>query len=465
MAASPAAIAGVTPQENGHESKPSEDAPVPPPPPVISPILTMVPHSLTAPYWISGQLNVIFQGKPGFHSPYQGANSFDNAGEYKTSILDTIFLGWEANRNPRYNTDFLAAFEEAGGGGLGQALGLAGFTDLDVVRNPNLSSAPYFARGEIHQTIGLTDKMVEVDRGPFSLATEAPERRIEIRVGKYSLPDIFDGNSVASDDYHQFMNWTVDNNGAWDYAADTRGYTVGGAIEYDTASWALRYGIFAMPTESNGDSLDWAFSRAHGQNWELDLNHSFIHGRKGAIRLLGYANNAHMGNYREAVQHYFAGLTPKPEITSVEKFGTVKDGLEWNSEQEITDNLRIATRFGWNDDQEESFAYTEVGQTIEAAADYDGARWHRPADKIGLAVVSNAIKKDHQNYLKYGGLGFLLGDGTLDYGRENIVEGYYNWHAWRGLFFALDTQHIDDPGYNRARGPVWVFAVRGHVDF
>jgi len=149
-----------------------------------SPELTMFPHSNTARYWISGQLNIISQGKPCFHSSYQGPNSLDSAPEDATSVLNTLFLGWQAIRNLRYETDLLLDFEEAGGGGIGQALGLAGFTNLDVVRNPTLGKAPYLARAEIHQTVGLTSQMTESDRGPFSLATEVPARRIEIRVGK-----------------------------------------------------------------------------------------------------------------------------------------------------------------------------------------------------------------------------------------------------------------------------------------
>jgi len=433
--------------------------------PVTEPDLTMFPHSPNAPYWISGQINVIFQAHPGFHSPYQGPNSFRNAGEYKTSILETLFLGYQPHRDLRYNTDFLVDFESAGGRGLSEALGLAGFTNLDVVRNPYLSNAPYLARGEVHQTIGLTSRMTESDRGPFSLATEVPVRRFEMRIGKMSLPDVFDVNDVASDSHLQFMNWTIDNNGAWDYAADTRGYTVGGTFEYDDHTWSARYGIFAMPVVANGIDLDWALSRARGQNWEFEWRHSLIRGRKGSTRILSYVNDAHMGSYREAVQSYLDGADLRPNIVAHEHFGTIKYGFGWNNEQEITANFRIASRFGWNDDQEESFAYTEVGQTALGAADYYGARWHRPFDKVGVAFVSNAIKKDHQNYLENGGLGFLLGDGHLSYGRENIVESYYNWHAWKGLFFALDAQHINDPGYNRDRGPAWVAAVRGHIDF
>ena len=456
--------AGLVPDAAPQNSAPTPVATAQEPPPP-DPQLTMFRHSQRAPYWISGQANAIFQGKPGFHSPYQGPNSLDNAAEYKTSIVETLYLGYEPHRHLRYNTDLLVDVESAGGRGLGEALGLAGFTNLDVVRNPNLGSAPYLARGEIHQTIGLTNEMVETDRDQFKLATQAPARRFEIRVGKMGANDTFDQNLVASDSHLQFMNWTVDDNGAWDYAADTRGYTVGGVLEYDDRNWSARYGIFAMPTVANGISLDWALSRAHGQNWEYELRPSWIAGRKGAIRILAYANTAHMGNYREAVRVWLERRTPTPEITAVERFGTTKYGFGWNNEQEITANLRVASRFGWNDDQQESFAYTEVGQTAEGAADYSGARWHRPADKAGIAFVSNAIKKDHQNYLKDGGAGFLLGDGRLHYGRENIVEGYYTAHAWRGLFVALDTQHINDPGYNRDRGPVWVFAVRGHVDF
>jgi carbohydrate-selective porin OprB len=154
-----------------------------------------------------------------------------------------------------------------------------------------------------------------------------------------------------------------------------------------------------------------------------------------------------------------------PTITLHEHFSALKYGFGYNTEQEITENLRVFGRFGWNEGQHETFAYTEIDQTVLGGADYAGTRWRRPVDKVGLAVVSNAIKADHQEYLKLGGLGFLLGDGKLNYGRENIVETYYNWHAWRGMFYALDLQHFNHPGYNRDRGPVWVGSVRAHVDF
>jgi hypothetical protein len=450
--------------QDGYGRMPGDQSPVgrePQDPPIVS----MFPHAEDARYWISGQANIILQGDLPFHSPYQGANSFIGRGEYKASLLGTLYMAFRPSRSIRYNNDLILDLESAGGRGLSEALGLAGFTNLDVVRNPNLSSTPYLARYQVHQVIGFTQTTTSQEPGPFALAPSVPLRRLEFRAGKLTLPDFFDINGPGSDSHLQFMNWTVDNNGAWDYAADTRGYTVGGMAEYDDRMWSLRYGIFAMPIVANGIDLDWAFSRAHGQNGEFELRHSLVPKRKGAQRLLFYANRAHMGSYREAVSAYLSGADKTPTIIGHEHFSALKYGLGYNTEQEITENLRVFGRFGWNDGKTESFAYTEVEQTVEAGGDYAGSRWHRPVDKIGLVMVSNAIKRDHQEYLKYGGLGFLLGDGALNYGRETIVESYYNLHAWRGLFYALDVQHIANPGYNRDRGPAWVGSVRAHVDF
>lgn len=430
----------------------------------------LFPHPDHSRFLISGQANIILQGHGPFHSPYEGTNSFLSRGEYKTSLLGTLFLGLQLNNDPKTNTDVILDVESSGGRGDSEALGLAGFTNLDVVRNPNLGSTPYIARVQLHQTIGLGNTLVDAERTPFSLATEVPERRLELHVGSMSLPDYFDINSIGSDSHLQFLNWTVDNSGSWDYAADTRGYTYAVVAEYDDKDWTARYGIALMPKVANGVDLDWSLRRASGQNMEFELRRSLLGGlvspdRKGTIRVLSFVNHAHMGLYRDAVKAYLDGTDPKPTITLHERDGEVKYGFGLNAEQELTQNLRVFTRVGWNEGQHESFAYTEVDQTVEFGGDYSGRAWSRPNDKIGLAFVSNAIKRDHQNYLRLGGLGFLLGDGNLNYAREDILEGYYNVHAWRGVYYALDTQFIDHPGYNKDRGPVLVSALRMHVDF
>lgn len=434
----------------------------------------MLPHLDQAPWYVAGQANSIFQAHPAFHSPYEGVNSLQGRGEYKVSLVGTLFLGlqpWQllpggkGERSLRYNTDLILHLESAGGRGLSQALGLAGFTNLDVVRNPSLGSKPYIARVMVHQTIGFTDEMTSNTRGPLALATKVPVRRLEFRVGKLSAPDLFDLNTVLSDSHLQFTNWSIDNNGAWDYAADTRGYTYGAVLEYQDRSWAVRYGLLLMPTVANGIDVDWSVKRSRGQNMEAEWRHGFLPKRPGTQRVLAFVNTAHMGTYREAVNAFLNGTDSTPDITKHEHTSARKYGFGYNMEQGVTQNLTVAARVGWNDGKTESYAYTEIEQAVLLGASYSGAGWHRPFDKAGVAFTSNAIKRDHQQYLANGGLGFILGDGHLRYGRENTVEAYYNAHAWRGLYFSLGGSHVDNPGYNRDRGPVWVPSLRGHIDF
>jgi len=431
----------------------------------------MFPHPDTTRYFIAGQANIIFQAHGPFHSPYEGTNSLLSRGEYKTSLLGTMYLAYQLNTTPKFATDGIFDIEIADGRGISEGLGVAGMTDLDVVRNPNLGKPPYLARYELHQVIGLSDKLVEADRGPFSLATQLPARRIELSAGRMGLPDYFDLNSVGSDSHLQFMNWTVDNNGAWDYAANTRGYTDGIVAQYIDPAFKARYAIGAMPIVANGQVLQYEFRRANGQNVEFELPHgpgAFVPRltqRRGAVRLLGYVNKANMGDYRQQNIKFLQGLTPTPDITAHPLQSTKKYGFGINMEQEVSDTVRLFARFGWNEGQHESFAYTEVDQTFNFGGDYSGRAWGRANDKIGLTFVTNAIKRDHQAYLKLGGLGFILGDGNLNYAREDILEGYYNLHTWRGVYYALDLQYINHPGYNQDRGPVLVESVRMHVDF
>ncbi len=463
-------IAGVAARvgvcQAGPEAASSDDAR--PKEPVAS--VTVFPHPDSARYLLSGQANIIFQAHPGMHSPYEGTNSFLGRGEYKTSLVGTLYTGFEVVRNPKYETDAIFDLESSGGRGDSEALGLAGFTNLDVVRNPQLGSVPYVARVQLHQTIGFTDKLVDAQRTQFSLATKVPERRLDLRVGRMSLPDMVDTNGPGSDSHLQFLNWTVDNNGAWDYAADTRGYTYGAVAEYDDRVWSARYAMGLMPTVANGVDEQWNLRKARGDNYELEVRRAPWAGllnreRKGTVRLLGFVNEGNMGVYREA--NRIALLTPgaAPVIASHPFGRTVKYGLGASFEQEITADIRVFGRFGWNEGKHESFCYTEVDQTIELGGDISGNRWSRPGDKVGIVAVTNAIKRDHQQYLSLGGLGFLLGDGRLNYAREDILEAYYTAHNWRGLFTAFDMQLIAHPGYNQDRGPVAVFSVRTHVDF
>jgi high affinity Mn2+ porin len=423
--------------------------------------VTLFPHSDTRRFWISGQANIIFQTHPAFPAAYSGPNSLHSNYEKATSQVYTLFAGLQIT----HTTEIFADMESAGGRGISDALGLAGFTNLDVVRNPSLGSTPYLARLMLRQIIPLSGESVSAERGPFGLAASLPVRRIEIRVGKFSLVDFLDTNSAGSDSHLQFMNWTVDNNGAYDYAAQTRGYTDGLIVEYDDHSWSLRFAEAMMPKEANGINLDADLLRAHSENFEAESRRNFLPHRAGVIRFLAYMNHANMGSYREAIHDFLVGETVRPDIISTRQQGRVKYGFGLNFEQDLAEQFGLFGRLGWSDGRNESFAYTEVDRTLEFGFYFKGKSWHRANDRAGAVVAVNALTNDHARYLALGGLGFLLGDGALTYGPEEIVEAYYTAHLWRGFFASVDLQHISNPGYNQARGPVIVPGVRLHVDF
>ncbi len=411
-------------------------------------------------FWVSAQANFIRQQQPAFNAKYSGPNSFGPEASHATSRVETLYTGFQITSR----LEILADVESAGGAGLSNALGIAGFTNVDVVRNPTLGEAPYVARVMLHYTIPLSKQIVGATRNPLSLASTAPVRRLELRAGKMSTVDFFDLNSVGSDSHLQFMNWAIVNNGAFDYAADTRGYTYGLVAEYYDGPWAARFGEMLMPTVANGIKLDWDIARARGENFEAEYHPELLAKRATVIRALAFVNHANMGSYREAIDGYLSGKDAVPDVTLYRKRGNVKYGFGLNAEQELTRLWRAFGRMGWNDGANESYAYTEINRTAEAGTDFRGNPWHRAQDKLGAAFVVNGLSGDHRRYLALGGQGFILGDGGLNYGLEKIFETYYTAHVWRGISVAIDYQHVSDPGYNRDRGPASVVTFRIHVE-
>jgi high affinity Mn2+ porin len=417
-------------------------------------------ESVSERFWVSGQANIIRQQHGTFYAKYSGANSLQPGKEHATSRILTLYTGFRITKR----LEFLADVETAGGGGLSGALGIAGFPNVDVVRNPTLGQAPYMSRMMLHYTIPLTGETTDATRNPLSLAPTVPVRRLELRLGKLSTVDFFDLNSAGSDSHLQFMNWALVNNGPYDYAADTRGYTYGLVAELYSKSWAARFGEMLMPTVANGIDLDWNIARARGENFEFEYHPSLLPKRASIVRALAFVNHANMGSYRDAINGYLSGRDVVPDITLYRRQGTVKYGFGLNAEQELSHLWRAFGRLGWNEGANESYAYTEIDRSAQVGTDFQGLPWHRPQDKIGTAFVANGISGDHRRYLALGGYGFIIGDGGLNYGLEKIFETYYTAHLWRGISFALDYQHVTNPGYNRDRGPASVVGFRIHVE-
>lgn len=413
-------------------------------------------HSADHPWWISGQANFIEQHHGAFRALYSGPNSLRPVPEHALSSLLTIYTGFRFTKS----VEVLADEESAGGRGISEVLGLAGYSNLDVVRNPTLGATPYLARFMAHGIIPLTSEQERTERNALNGFSSAPAERIEWRAGKFSTVDFFDLNAAGSDSHLQFQNWAVDNNGAFDYAADTRGYTIGVYGELHERSWSLRTGVELMPTVANGVKLDSRVRRARGRNIEFESRRPLIGSRPSVVRILFYDNVAAMGNYRQALRAAGEGT---PDITATRRDGRIKYGVGVNAEQQVGRRARGFVRAGWSDGRNESFAYTEVDRTLELGGDISD--FFRAGNRFGVAVVENRISDSHRAYLAAGGLGFLLGDGGLSYRPEQIVETYFTTRLARGVHVAADVQRFVHPGYNRDRGPLLVSGVRLHLDF
>jgi high affinity Mn2+ porin len=308
-------------------------------------------------------------------------------------------------------------------------------------------------------TIGFGGDREKVEDGQNQLPGERDVNRLTVSIGKMSMTDLYDNNLYSHDPRTQFLDWALMYNGAWDYPANVRGYTYGMGIDYNTKNWAFRWGIFAEPAEANGAAFDPRVFNANGQAWELEERYLLFE-QPGKIRLMAYLNHAHMGNYADAV----AQTGSPPDITLTRSY-RLKYGFLMNLEQQITANLGLWARLGWNDGHSESWAFTPIDETAALGFLLKGGRWRRPQDEVGVAYVFNGLSPEHQSYLAAGGLDFNIGDGALTYAPEGILELYYNLEIAKGIEFTFDFQEVSNPAYNRDRGPVSIGAVRMHVEY
>jgi carbohydrate-selective porin OprB len=292
-----------------------------------------------------------------------------------------------------------------------------------------------------------------------------PTHRIEIKAGKFALNDDIDQNRYADATRYQFMDWSLWNNTAWDFAANTRGYSNEILVGYVSPAWSLKLAAAQMPTFANGNVLDNDLADAYGLNGELTVRPD---DRGTVLRLLAYDNRGRMGIYRQAIDIARAADTV-PNIVADDRKGRAKYGFGLNVEQPLADsgNTGVFARLGWNDGRTEDFVFTEVDRVASGGVQVAGNAWHRPMDRFGLAAAVEGLSEDHENYLAAGGLGFVLGDGKLRYEPEQIVEADYRIQLPILSFAELTPaiQHVQNPGYNADRGPLYVYTVRVNLHY
>jgi hypothetical protein len=405
-----------------------------------------------------GQSTYIWQAKPAFRSPYEGEHSLLGQREKSYSYTGTLALG----ARPWTGGELYLDAELVQGVSLSELSGLGGLSNGELQKTSGSNPVLYRARAYWRQSwdLGGPDDVREaVEPAMNQLGGTQARRRVVLTLGELAITDLFDNNRYAHDARNQFLNWALLTHGHYDFAADARGYTRGAALEWFDEGWALRGGRFMVPVESNGEQLDTHLRSHYGDQVELEHSHTLA-GRPGTLRLLAFRNVARMASFDDALAAAGAGV---PVLDGVRR-RQAKVGWGLALEQELGATLGGFARLGRHDGRTEPYSYAAIDDAVSAGLVWRGAAWSRSEDELGLALASNGLSASHRRFLAAGGSDFFLGDGRLNYGREDIAEAYYAAALARGLKLSLDLQHIAHPGYNRDRGPVNLLALRLHAE-
>jgi high affinity Mn2+ porin len=394
-----------------------------------------------------------------FHAPYTGPLSLQNYPERDVSITTTLFFTARLEEN----TFLVFNPEIAGGKGFSGVDGFGNPPNGEIPRVASATPKPYLARLYLQHDFAFGKEMERQESDENQLAGERPVNRYSVYAGRFTITDFFDDNAYTHDPRTQFMAWGVMYNGAWDYPADTRGYTWGIVQELHTRSWAFRYGIVAEPKTANGSQFDRRLFRDHGQVWEVERRYSWRK-RDGAIRALAYDNRNQGGDYRQALK-LAAATGTTPDVTLTNRVGTLKYGAGISFDQAVNSDLGVFARLGWNDGGTQSFAFTAIDRLASGGVSLKGTRWRRKFDVVGTSLTVGGLSAAHREYLAAGGLDFLIGDGQLNYAPEYVWESYYSARVVPGFYATFDLQHDANPAYNHDRGPVTIYSLRLHVAF
>jgi high affinity Mn2+ porin len=410
---------------------------------------------------IHGQTTYIQQGYSAFRSPYLGQNSFTPWAQTRNTWTDSVFLGfkvWEGGEL-YYNPELLQGF------GLHSTTGAAGFPNGEAQKSsfeyPHYSTSRLFLR----QTVGLGGEQETVESSYGQMAGKRDESRLTVQIGRFAVHDAFDTNAYANDPRSDFLNWSIWAAGAFDYPADRIGLTYGAMAELNQKHWALRVGYFLTGNVPNANEFDMDLFRRGGYVAELETRYSLF-SRAGRLRVGVWEDTYFSGSYSEAIDLTVLnpGLDPTDAIIQTRRPRT-KYGYYLNFEQPLTDYIGIFGRWSWNDGKTEISAFTDIDNSFMFGTVINGKVWGRPDDKIGVAGVTNGLSNDERAYIAAGGLGILIGDGQLNYRRENILETYYAMNVLKGVTLTFDYQFMMNPAYNADRGPVSIFSARLHGEF
>lgn len=415
---------------------------------------------------IHGQTTYINQRYPNFNAQYSGPNSLRNNHALSYTWSGTLFLG--ARIAP--NTDIYFNPEVFSGVPFSGLVGLGGLSNGEANKAAGAQAKFYSARAFLRSTINQDGEKIYLEDEANQIAQTVSSNRFVVTAGQFSTLDIFDDSRYAKDPRTQFMNWGNLTYLAYDYAADSRGYGWGLAGEWYLENWVFRASRMTTPRDPNGLPVDWNIMKHYGDQIEIERGHS-ISSRPGKVSLLAYRNKMVLARFADAtnyvIQNNAQGTQAINNVRTNEQF---KTGFGINAEQAITKDAGVYMRVFKSDGQTETMAFAEADNSISIGAGVNGASWSRPADTLGISLMRNGLSSARQQYLQAGGVSFFIGDyagpgQTITYKPEQIAEIYYNATVIKRVFAGVNLQHIQNPAYNAARGPVNIFSFRVHAEY
>jgi high affinity Mn2+ porin len=414
----------------------------------------------TAQQWaIHGQTTNVWELQPAFRSPYQGPQSLSPAANGRETLDATVYAGFR----PWQGAEIWINPEMDQGFGLSDSFGVAGYPSGEAYKLG--ANNPYYrmARAFFRQTIDLGGEVQKIDPDLNQLGGTQTANRVVFTVGKFAATDVFDNNKYAHDPRNDFFNWSVIDAGTFDYAADAWGTTYGAAAEWYQDWWTVRIGLFDLSDVPNGTHLSLPLLQQTQFVAELEERHT-LWDQPGKLKLLYWLTRGNLGTYSAALA--LAAATGTTPSTAAVRNDRSKAGIVLNLEQQLMADLGMFVRAGLTEGNVEEDDFTDIDQTVSAGLSLAGTRWGRPDDTAGLAVAANQISHEAKLYLAAGGLGGIIGDGQLpEAGPEQIVETYYSLALFGFAHISADYQFVNNPAYNRQRGPVSVFALRLHAEF
>ncbi len=438
-------------------------------------------HDLDNERWnVYGQLTYISSWKPAFQTPYTNANGSTNSlvpgAERSFTGTFSLFLGlglWQGG-------EIYAVPEAITERPLSQLHGIGGaIQNFELQKTGGETPQLYLARLFYRQTFGLGGDRIVKTSNPLQLGTVTGSRRLVLTLGNFSILDVFDRNSVTGDPRQTFFNMAFMTHASWDFTADARGYSWGGAAELYWERWVLRFGRFTPPKNPNQLPVDFRIWEHYGDQIELEHDHLLL-GRPGAVRLLGYRNRVLTGRFDDAIAvfeanpadnaaactgfNYGSRNTGAPDLCWV-RGPNVKLGIGINLEQDVAKDVGVFLRAMFSDGQTEVDAYNSADRSLSFGAVAKGSLWRRPFDVVGVGFGMSWISDVHARYLALGGVDGFVGDGHLRQGAEGIVEGFYSVNLLEAVWLAADYQFLWNPGFNADRGPVHILGAKIHAEF